>query len=267
MTAIGAQLATGGATVDQLLAAARAYEDAGIESIWIGDHLIDHYDPLRRVPECFTIITRLAAATSQVMLGSLAASCIARPPGLLAQMAGTLAEVSDGRFMLGIGAGGTKAEYLALGIPWPRRAERIRLFERALRVTTSLRDGGPISDDESGLDGAYCRPDLGKTAVVAAALGPRTAAIAGTLADEVNVIDYAEKDATSLIDRAREAANGAGREITVSILIPAKSETEILGGRRAGAGLERAAELGAHRVIWRLLPPFPDPGDVFDGRA
>ena len=61
------------------------------------------------VPECWTVLSALAEATSRVMLGPLVLNVANRHAGVLANMAATLQEVSGGRLLLGLGAGGSRA--------------------------------------------------------------------------------------------------------------------------------------------------------------
>src|SRR5215475_7046851 len=111
---------------------ARAAEEVGFDSIWIGDHLLygagvragGQRGPL----EAWTLLSALAAVTERVELGPLVACAAFHPPGLIAKMAATVDEVSGGRFILGLGAGWNEAEYRAFGIPFDHRVSR---FEEA----------------------------------------------------------------------------------------------------------------------------------------
>src|SRR5579862_4173330 len=82
-------------------------EACGFDSIWVGDHMLYRGDGRReRGPwDCWTLLAALAAATARVKLGPLVASTAFHPPGLIARMAATIDEVSQGRFVLGLGAG------------------------------------------------------------------------------------------------------------------------------------------------------------------
>src|SRR4051794_22551985 len=100
----------------EYVAMAKAAEEVGFESVWLGDHLL--YDRPERAPwEAWTLLSALAAATSTVRLGPLVACAGFHPPAVLAKMASTIDEVSGGRFVLGIGAGWEPREVDALRIP------------------------------------------------------------------------------------------------------------------------------------------------------
>src|SRR4051794_41858845 len=75
---------------------ARAAEEAGFDSIWIGDHLL-YREPERGPWDAWTVLAALAAATERVRLGPLVACTAFHPPGILARMAAAVAEISGGR--------------------------------------------------------------------------------------------------------------------------------------------------------------------------
>ena len=110
---------------------ARAAEEGGFDSIWVGDHLLYRGDGGgERGPwEAWTLLAALAAATERVRLGPLVACAGFHPPGLIAKMAATIDEVSGGRFVLGLGAGWNETEFARLRDPVRpprRRASRRR---------------------------------------------------------------------------------------------------------------------------------------------
>lgn len=120
---------------------ARTAEDIGVDSIWVGDHLLYRDDERgSRGPwEAWTSLAGLAAVTSRVTLGPLVASTSFQNPAMLAKKAATLDEISGGRLVLGLGAGWNEVEYRAYGFPYDQRVSR---FEEAFTIIrTLLRDG------------------------------------------------------------------------------------------------------------------------------
>ena len=97
---------------------ARAAEEVGFDSIWVGDHLLyrDHEGRERGPWDAWTLLAALAACTKRVQLGPLVACTAFHPPGLIARMAAALAEVSGGRFVLGLGAGWNEEEFHDFGL-------------------------------------------------------------------------------------------------------------------------------------------------------
>jgi alkanesulfonate monooxygenase SsuD/methylene tetrahydromethanopterin reductase-like flavin-dependent oxidoreductase (luciferase family) len=133
---------------------ARTAESVGIDTLFLPDHLLFRKSPpgnlmqvnmaegkVRGIWEAWTILSALAEATQRVHLGPLVACTGFRNPAILAKMADTLDEVSDGRLVLGLGAGWHEPEYDAFGIPYDHRVGR---FEEALAVIVPLLREGRV---------------------------------------------------------------------------------------------------------------------------
>jgi alkanesulfonate monooxygenase SsuD/methylene tetrahydromethanopterin reductase-like flavin-dependent oxidoreductase (luciferase family) len=125
-------------------AMARTAEATGFASIWLGDHLLYRGDGRdERGPwEAWTLLAALAAVTERVSLGPLVACASFHPPGLLAKMAATIAEVSGGRFVVGLGAGWNETEYRAFGLPYDHRVSR---FEESFEIVRRLLAGERVT--------------------------------------------------------------------------------------------------------------------------
>lgn len=123
---------------------ARAAEESGFDSIWIGDHHLYRADgrPERGPWEAWTLLAGLAAVTTRVRLGPLVACLGFHPPGVLARMAASVDEISGGRLTLGIGAGWNPAEFDAFGLPFDHRVAR---FEEAFEVVRRLLAGERVT--------------------------------------------------------------------------------------------------------------------------
>ena len=120
-----------------------AAEAVGFDSFWLPDHFVyrPHEPEQLGVWEAFTFLSALASATSRIMLGSLVASSLFRPPTLLAKMADSLDEIADGRFILGLGAGNWEAEHTMFGYPFDHRVGR---FEEAIQIIAPLLREGQV---------------------------------------------------------------------------------------------------------------------------
>ena len=143
---------------------ARRAERAGYDSIWVGDHLIyDLPDGSTRGPyEAWTTLAAVAAVTERVEIGPLVASTGFHAPAMLAKLAATVDAISQGRLILGVGAGWNRREFDAFGFPYDNRVSR---FEEALAILAPLlRDGratfhGQFYDvDDCVLDPRPLRP-------------------------------------------------------------------------------------------------------------
>ena len=83
-------------------------EDVGFDSLWIVDHfiyLMEGADEPDGLWEAWSMVAALAACTRKVEIGTLVLCMGFRNPALLAKMADTVEEISDGRLILGLGAG------------------------------------------------------------------------------------------------------------------------------------------------------------------
>jgi alkanesulfonate monooxygenase SsuD/methylene tetrahydromethanopterin reductase-like flavin-dependent oxidoreductase (luciferase family) len=121
----------------ELRAMARLAEEAGFDSLWLGDHLLyrEEVRGVRGPWEVWTSLAGLAAATTRIALGPLVASTSFHAPAMLAKMAATVDEISGGRLILGLGAGWNQVEYEAFGFPFDHRIGR---FEEAFTIIRHL---------------------------------------------------------------------------------------------------------------------------------
>ena len=132
----------------EILDMARATEDLGFDSIWVGEHLLYRYAgrPPRGPWEAWSLLAGLAAVTSRVELGPLVACTNFHNPAMLAKQAATIDEISGGRLVLGLGAGWNGTEFRAFGFPYDHRIDR---FEEAFTIIRTLLREGAI-DFEAG---------------------------------------------------------------------------------------------------------------------
>jgi len=123
---------------------ARVAEDVGFDSLWLVDHLLyklDGEDDARGVWEVWSLLSAIAAVTNRVELGTLVLAMGWRNPALLAKMADTVEEISDGRLILGLGSGYHKHEYDAFGFPFSYKVSR---FEEAIQILHGLLRNGEV---------------------------------------------------------------------------------------------------------------------------
>lgn len=252
-----------GARYPEMRAAAVAAEEAGFDGLWTWDHLRDtDTDDGPGVPEAWTVLTALAEATQRIALGPLVLNVANRHPGLLANMAATLQQVSGGRLLLGIGAGGSRrtpyaTEQYALGLdvaPDPARAECV---VEAIQVMRRLWSG-----DSSNFDGAsyrlqrptgFLRSDP-PPPIIVGGFGPRMAAIAGRHADGFNT-QAVHPQLADLAALARDEHAKAGRD-------PAGFIMTVFAGlddrwlRADSRARQTLARVGVTRLILLTSPPY-----------
>jgi alkanesulfonate monooxygenase SsuD/methylene tetrahydromethanopterin reductase-like flavin-dependent oxidoreductase (luciferase family) len=227
-------------------AGARAAEEAGFDAVWLYDHLAGSVHRASHVLECWTTLTAIAATVPRLALGPLVLNVANRDPGLLALMAATLQEVSGGRLLLGLGAGGGPetpyaAEQEALGRPVPGGAARRRAVESAV---ATLRE--TWSGTVAGVSG-FLRPQP-PPPIIVGGFGPKMAEVAGRVGDGMNA--PAGPQLGQLVEVAREACARSGRD-PQSFLVTASAGL-------ARAEHERLAEAGVHRVILPVRSPYVD---------
>jgi alkanesulfonate monooxygenase SsuD/methylene tetrahydromethanopterin reductase-like flavin-dependent oxidoreductase (luciferase family) len=123
---------------------ARAAEEVGFDSLWVGDHLLYRDDgrPERGPWDAWTLLAGLAVVTERVGIGPLVACTAFHRPGVLARVAAAVDELSGGRLVVGLGAGWNKTEFTAFGIPFDDRLVR---FSEALEIIRRLLAGERVT--------------------------------------------------------------------------------------------------------------------------
>lgn len=106
----------------------------GYHSIWFVDHMWSRGLPDMDHLEAWTLMAATAAVTERLGIGTLVVCNSYRNPALLAKMASSLDNISDGRLLLGLGAGWMDEEYRAYGYPFPSPRVRIEQLEEALAI-------------------------------------------------------------------------------------------------------------------------------------
>jgi probable F420-dependent oxidoreductase len=248
---------------------AKAAEESGLDSIWMGDHLLYRNDGRRpeRAPwEVWTLLSALAACTERVALGPLVACTGFHPPGIIAKMASTVDEVSGGRFVLGLGAGWNRTEFDAFGIPFDHRVSR---FEESYSIIRSLVRGerATVTGSFSSVNDAVLQPHSARTTPMPLMIGSNgDRVLAATLptADIWNTwftecantpAGFARRN-----ERVSEIARDVGRspaDVKRSVCVLVAPSTAA-GGRTNDAGITPVG--GTLQQIARRLDEFADAG-------
>ncbi len=119
---------------------ARRAEDLGYEAF----HIVDHYQQqLAMMPA----LTAAACATSTIRVGPLVAAVDYHHPVWFAKECATVDLLSDGRFILGIGAGWMRRDYAITGTQLDPPSTRIARLDEALTVIQGLWNEGPFAFD------------------------------------------------------------------------------------------------------------------------
>lgn len=173
---------------------AQLAEQVGFDALFVPDHLImrasaywgtQDSDPPRGTWEAWTTLAALAEATTRVDIAPFVSASSFRQPTLVAKMATTLDEISNGRFILGIGTGSHGAEYPAFGFAWDHLASR---FDEALQIIVPLLHEGKVDFSGRYYHAEQCEilprgPRPGDVPVWIAAFGPRMLHLTARWAD------------------------------------------------------------------------------------
>ena len=206
---------------------AQAAEAAGLDSIWVYDHLLYRF-PDREpfgVQECFTTWAALAAVTNRVEIGSVVVCTAFRNPAVVAKMAVTLDEISGGRIILGLGAGWHKPEFEAFNLRFDHRVDQ---FEEALKIIVPLVKQGEVDfhgEYTSAPDCVMLPKPSREIPVMIASKGPRMLDLTAEYADLWNTAWFG--GTANFLTRQAEmhdALDRAGRErssltVTAGIVI------------------------------------------------
>lgn len=138
----------------EILATARWADETGWHGVWIADHYMPNTGSEEIQPgpthECWGLLPAVAAVTGRVRIGSLVAPTSIHHPAILANRAATIDHISNGRMVLGIGAGWQINEHRAYGIDLDPPKQRVDRFEEAIQVMRSM-----LTEDRTTLDGEY----------------------------------------------------------------------------------------------------------------
>ena len=160
------------------------------KSVWMTDHFFWEDEPTY---EAWTVLAYAAARWPQFDLGPMVLGQSYRNPALLAKMGATLQMLSNGRFIMAVGAGWKEDEYHAYGYPFPSPGVRVEQLEDTLEIITRMwTEPGQVSyqGKHYNVTNAYCepKPDPMPTMIVGGG-GKKTMMLAARFADWWNIPD------------------------------------------------------------------------------
>jgi F420-dependent oxidoreductase-like protein len=240
-------------------------EATGWDGVYFADHFMPNSGTLETMDgptfECWSILAGLAATTTRLRLAPLVTSVTYRHPTVLANIAAAVDNISNGRLLLGLGAGWQENEHEAYGLELGTIKERLDRFEEAVHVIRSL-----TREDRTNFTGKYYK-------VVAAPNQPapvqpalpiliggggekRTLKIAAQYADEWNAWTDPEtlRHKVSVLHQHCDAIGRDPSEIKVSTqaMMFLSDDEEWLKGKRgtsplAGTSKEVAEAIAAYQ--------------------
>jgi alkanesulfonate monooxygenase SsuD/methylene tetrahydromethanopterin reductase-like flavin-dependent oxidoreductase (luciferase family) len=166
----------------QTVERAQTAEQLGLDLLGIQDHPYQ-----RRFLDTFTLIPHIAAVTSRIKLVTDVANLPLRPPAMLAKQAASIDVLSQGRFELGLGAGGFADAIHSMGGPRLTPKESVDALEEAIGIIRTCW----TTDQPVDHEGIHYRikglkpgpPPAHEIGIWLGAYGPRMVRLAGALAD------------------------------------------------------------------------------------
>jgi len=255
----------------EYLAMAQTAEAVGFDSLWVGDHLLYDLPAGPRGPwEAWTTLAAIAAVTDRVEIGPLVASTSFHAPPMLAKQAATVDAISQGRLILGLGAGWNRREYDAFGFAFDRRVSR---FEEAFTIIRSLLRDGEMDFHGTYYDAERCvlhprSPRSAGPPLMVGSIGPRMLGITLPHVDAWNVwwSDYGNTPEGFAAQKGvvDDIASSVGRNpATVDATCAVLVQLDGGGGRQMGDyGAGEAVEplTGSPAAIAEQLARFGDAG-------
>jgi probable F420-dependent oxidoreductase len=235
-------------TTETLVACARAAEQAGIDDLWVADHIAIPPDDAEgsggRYLDPLATLAFLAAVTQRINLGTGVLVLPYRPALATAKWIATIQELSAGRLLLGVGAGWMEAEFRAAGVP---RSERGRITDQTLAFLQQC-----FSNDVVELNGQsfLFRPRPARPPIFVGGAAPHALRRAAKFGDGWMPMRGDPETLRPQIEELRAAMRGAGKpapEIVAMSSLPLDDAT------KTADQLHRLAEIGATRVVhgWR----------------
>jgi F420-dependent oxidoreductase-like protein len=123
---------------------AQAAEAAGFDRKAVADHVWQHPimgGPEANEPECYAMLSFIAAHTERVGLTAMVSGVHFRHPAVLVKAVTTLDVLSGGRALIGVGSGHYEEETKGLGIPFPPQRERFEMLEVTVRIALKMWSG------------------------------------------------------------------------------------------------------------------------------
>jgi 5,10-methylenetetrahydromethanopterin reductase len=191
--------------VAELVALAEEVERLGYRYLWVNDERLER-DP-------FTVLAAMAQRTDRIRLGPGVTNPYSRHPALIATATATLDELSGGRAVLGMGAGGTN--HRALGIerraPVTALRDAIELVRGLWAGSRTTVVGDVVRAREAKLDFAPPRPQI---PIYIGGRGPRVLELSGEVADGVIVGNVATREGWAYaLDHIAAGAARARRDV------------------------------------------------------
>ena len=224
-------------------------EKAGFDFTVISDHFHPWLDEQGQSPFAWSVLGALASRTSRMPLMTMVTCPTVRyHPAIVAQMAATIALISDGRFTLGLGAGENLNEHV-VGEGWPPANIRHLMLEEAIDIIRRLWEGRYVShegDFFSVHDARLFSIPSPPPAIAVAASGQESCRLAARAGAALVAVDPIPE----LVQMYRDAG-GTG---------PAYGQIALCYDRDEGRAVKTAHAILRYGLLgWKVMSELPNP--------
>jgi len=232
---------------ETLVACARAAEDAGLDALWVADHVAIPPDQSEgsdgRYLDPLATLAFLAGVTERIGLGTGVLVLPYRPPLPTAKWVATLQELSGGRLLLGVGVGWMEPEFRALGVD---RRQRGRITDETL---TFLHTCFAADAVEARGQPLLFRPRPARPPFFVGGAAPHALARAARLGDGWMPMGGSPDDLREPVQRLKDLAEEAGR---ASPEVVCMTQLPLDDPQRARGVIDAYADAGATRLVHGL---------------
>jgi F420-dependent oxidoreductase-like protein len=211
-----------GLSYDEILAAARTAEEAGLEAFFRSDHYASFPGGGGKpTTDAWVTLAGLARETSTIRLGVLVSPVTFRLPGNLAKVVQTVDEMSHGRVEAGFGAGWNDDEHAQLGLRFPELGERFDMLEEQMAIIHGLwtePDGWSFDGEHWQVSGSVRHGEIARGGrrhphvIFGGKGGPRLARLVARYGDEFNLSPGTPEAAPEAYANIRSACADNGRD-------------------------------------------------------
>lgn len=241
------------------------------DSVWLSDHL--QFEDLDLL-EGWTALTYLAGMQPDLYYGHTVLSQVFRNPAHLAKMAATLQYMSQGHFILGLGASPSwsQRECDAYGIAFPGPKQRVEELEEALQIIKAMWKGeeATFAGTYHSIKEAYCRPKpVPEPPIMIASFQPKMMRLCARYADgwigPSSDLETLKTQLTALDKACEEIGRDPGSlrrtlEIGEIYCAPTEKEVQALIGDRE---LDPGTLTGTPEQISEKIQPLVDLGITY----
>ncbi|MDI9394120.1 MAG: 5,10-methylenetetrahydromethanopterin reductase [Euryarchaeota archaeon] len=181
---------------------AKLSEQQGFDNIWITDHYNNR--------DVYSTLTVIALNTNSIKIGPGVTNSYTRNPAITASSIASIAEISGGRAVLGLGPG-DKATFDAMGISWNKP---LATTKEAIHAIRDFIEGKKVSMDGEMIKfgGAKLAFNAGRVPIYMGAQGPKMLELVGEIADGVLINASHPRDFEVAVEQIRKGAVKAGRD-------------------------------------------------------